>query len=257
MLARPGTPMYSRRMLPVAADPFLASATRTIVDRFAPERLVLFGSRARGDHHPESDYDLIVVVDTPLDRGERDRPIREALPAGAHRVDLIVYTPQEFEISRGDVGALAFAAEAEGVVLYERNPSRWRRRVREKPRGTPPSFANWIARAESDFAAMTTLFAGSRSLDAVVLHAHQSAEKFLKAALVASHVMPPRSHSLSQLLARSAPAHREDSRLISACALLDGLWPKTRYPDAALPTVSEAEAAIAAAADIRAAVGRS
>src|SRR5450759_378716 len=108
MLAPAATRLYSRHMRSVADDPFLIAATRTIVERFAPERIVLFGSRARGDHQPESDYDLIVVLDTPLARGERDRPIRDALHGAEHHVDVIVYTPAEFERSRYDVGALAY-----------------------------------------------------------------------------------------------------------------------------------------------------
>lgn len=243
-------------MRSVADDSFLATATRTIVDRFAPERIVLFGSRARGDHHPESDYDLIIVLETPLGRGERDRPIRESLAAAAGRIDVIVYTPAEFEISRRDVGALAYAGEVEGRILYDRNPSRWPRHVREKPQGTPPSLVDWIARAESDYTAMSALFADGRSLDAVVLHAHQAAEKFLKADLVANHVRPPRTHSLPDLLAQSAADLRDDPRLVRACELLDGLWPRTRYPNAKMPTLGEAESALAAAGEMRAAVLR-
>lgn len=235
MLARLANRVYTRPMRFVADDPFLIAATRTIVDRFAPERIVLFGSRARGDHEPESDYDLIVVLETPLERGERDRPIRDALPAVARRVDVIVYTPAEFEISRYDVGALAFAGETEGQILYDRNPARWPRQVREKPYGTPPSLAAWIARAESDFATMAVIFAGSPSLDTVAFHAHQAAEKFLKAALIRNHVAPSRTNRLADLLGRSAPELRDDPRLIRACAVLDNLWPKMRYPDEPVP----------------------
>jgi HEPN domain-containing protein/predicted nucleotidyltransferase len=243
-------------MRTVADDPFLIAATRTIVDRFAPERIVLFGSRARGDHQPESDYDLIVVLETPLERGDRDGLIRDALPDDKHGVDVIVYTPAEFEISRHDVGALAFAGETEGRILYDRNPARWPRHVREKPRGTPPSLADWVTRAESDFAIMTDNFAGSRQLDGVTFHAHQAAEKFLKAALIANHVAPPRTHSLPELLARSVAKLRNDPQLARACTLLRDLWPKTRYPEEPMPTLGETQAAMAAAGEVRAAVLR-
>ncbi len=237
-------------------DPFLAAATRTIVDRFAPERIVLFGSRARGDHQPESDYDLIVVLESPLDRGERDGPIRDAIQEAGRSVDVTVYTPAEFDVSRHDVGALAFAGETEGQILYDRNPSRWPRHVREKPRGTPPSLAGWVARAESDFATRAVIFAGSPSLDTVAFHAHQAAEKFLKAALVANHVPPPRTHRLADVLARSATELRDDPRLAQACTLLDDLWPKMRYPNERMPTLAETEAAMAAAGEVRAAALR-
>ena len=54
MLAWPEDTIYSRPMPPAVADPFLVAVTDTLVNRFAPERVVLFGSRARGDHQPES-----------------------------------------------------------------------------------------------------------------------------------------------------------------------------------------------------------
>jgi HEPN domain-containing protein/predicted nucleotidyltransferase len=238
----------------IAEDPFLTAATKAIVERFAPERIVLFGSRARGDHQPESDYDLIVVLDTSLGEDERDRQIHDALPDGGHHVDVIVYTPAEFEESRDDVGALAFAGETEGRVLYDRNPSRWSRRVREKPRGVPRSLADWLARAESDFATMADIFAGSRSLDTTAFHAHQAAEKYLKAALIKSHVPPPRTHVLSELLGRAVTNLRDDPQLGHACQLLDELWPKMRYPEELMPTKDEAEGAMAAAGVVRSAV---
>ena len=105
-------------MSPDVSDPVLEEITRLLVDRCAPERVVLFGSRARGDHHPDSDYDIIVVLDTPLDESARDGPVREALGKRGSNVDVIVYTPTEFDRTRGDVGALAYAGEVEGRILY-------------------------------------------------------------------------------------------------------------------------------------------
>src|SRR5262245_30001907 len=55
-------------------DPILAEFLERIGGvRSAIERLVLFGSRARGDHRPDSDYDLLVVV------GRRDPLVIDAL----------------------------------------------------------------------------------------------------------------------------------------------------------------------------------
>jgi len=241
-------------MPPLVVDPVLTAITARIVEQFAPERIVLFGSRARGDHEPESDYDLIVVLETPLSQGERDRPIHEALRGTPGNVDVIVYTPAEFERSRHDVGALAYAGEAEGRLLYDRMPSRWPRQVREQKRGVPESLAWWIARAESDFAAMADVSAGSRSLDALSFHAHQATEKFLKAALIVNHVPPPRTHVLAELLPRAVAELRDDPRVRRGCDVLDKLWPKMRYPKSPMPTLEEAEAAVAAAREVRSAV---
>jgi len=43
-------------------DPKLAEVVRLLVDAYRPERIYLFGSRARGDAEPGSDYDLLLVV---------------------------------------------------------------------------------------------------------------------------------------------------------------------------------------------------
>lgn len=240
-------------MLPAESDEFLVTVTRTIVDRFAPERIVLFGSRGRGDHHDGSDYDLIVVLDTSLGRGERDRPIREALNGCGRTVDVIVYTPAEFERRRFDVGALAYAGESEGQVLYDRTPSRWLRQVREDDNTVPASLADWLARAESDIASMADILAGSQSPDGICFHAHQSAEKFLKSVLIRSRQPPPRTHSLPELLGQSVVGLRDDQVVAHACALLHSLWPMMRS-DHPMPTLEEAESAASAARDVRAAV---
>ena len=243
-------------MPPAVLDPVLDTIVTTIVDRFAPERIVLFGSRARGDHQPESDYDLIVVLETSLPRGERDGPFREVLCGAEHRADVIVYTPAEFERSRHDVGALAYAGEAEGHVLYDRTPSRWPQRVREETGGVPDSLAAWLARAKSDFTAMADIWAGSASPDGICFHAHQGAEKLLKAALISNHVPPPRTHTLSELLRQSGADVRDDPQVRSACAILDALWPKVRYPERPAPTHDDAVSAMAAANDVHGAVAR-
>ena len=241
-------------MSPAVADPVLVAITQTVVERFAPERVVLFGSRARGDHRADSDYDLLVVMDTALERGQRDRPIRDALRGAGQYVDVIVYTPAEFDRSRHDVGAMAYASETEGLLLYDRTPSRWPTQVREESGGVPESLTAWLARAESDMAAMVDIAAGSQSSDAICFHAHQAAEKFLKAALIRRHVPPSRTHRLSDVLGRCVADLRQDPRVARACAVLEALWPNMRYPDNPAPTLAEAEAAMAAAQHVRASV---
>ena len=81
---------------------------------------MVFGSWARGVADGFSDLDLAVVIDTllpPLERGHLLRGVVEALPVG---VDLLVYTPAEFD--RGvDEGYGVFDAIArEGVTIYAR-----------------------------------------------------------------------------------------------------------------------------------------
>ena len=54
----------------VLADPVLARVKRELQALYGTrlKRVVLYGSRARGDHGPESDYDILVVLEGPVER---------------------------------------------------------------------------------------------------------------------------------------------------------------------------------------------
>jgi HEPN domain-containing protein len=67
-------------------------------------------------------------------------------------------------------------------------------------------------------------------------------------------VQPPRTHILKDVLAINDFRLQNDPRMVQACATLDHLWPKTRYPKEQQPTVEEAERAVVAAEVIRSAV---
>jgi predicted nucleotidyltransferase len=83
--------------------------------RFGCERAILFGSAVRGDVHEGSDLDVIVVRETELPFVERPRTLLAALPGIA--VDVLVYTPEEFErLSRDPRGVIA-SALVEGIDL--------------------------------------------------------------------------------------------------------------------------------------------
>jgi HEPN domain-containing protein/predicted nucleotidyltransferase len=230
-------------------DATLSDLTHALVDRFAPERILLFGSRARGDHHPESDYDVMVV----LSQSPQGKPaehsedvVRRAAQDIRPNVDVFVDTSEQFERRRTDVGTLEFAADHEGRVLYMRTSASEPRHVRETPLGPPESLKEWIARAQSDFTAMTELArSGAPGIrDAIVFHAHQGVEKMLKAVLVARHVPPPRTHDLTQLLPRLPIESRDDPRLDEACRGLHALWPNSRYPREAVPTTEQVDQAV-------------
>lgn len=99
----------------------LASVTRTIVERFHPKRIVLFGSYARGDADEESDLDLFVEMNTL--RRPPERAIEIASVFGLHSwpMDIFVYTPEEVKQLRGKGGTLLEEIEREGKVLYEQS----------------------------------------------------------------------------------------------------------------------------------------
>ena len=98
----------------------LGEATRRLVETFHPERIVLFGSQARGTASEHSDVDLLVVCRF---EGRRRRLMVEmdrALWGLGIAKDIIVLTPQEYERDKRIPGTIARPASREGKVLYER-----------------------------------------------------------------------------------------------------------------------------------------
>jgi predicted nucleotidyltransferase len=92
-----------------------------------PEMIWLFGSRARGDGRPDSDYDLLVVLpDDEMAEGDPYLRVREPLTGVGLAVDAVPCSLSEFEGSVDQAGTLVHAANREGVLLYE-SPARRRK----------------------------------------------------------------------------------------------------------------------------------
>jgi uncharacterized protein len=92
-----------------------------IVDYFHPRRVILFGSRARGTANPDSDIDLLVLVDddTPADRLTLQAGF-EAARSYPHAADVVPCRFATFARRSAIVGTLCYTAEHEGVVVYQR-----------------------------------------------------------------------------------------------------------------------------------------
>ena len=105
---------------PISYLQLLPEITRRILNVSQPEKIILFGSFARGDFNPDSDLDLLVILDgveTP--RAESTR-LRRALRGILTPVDIIVATPQQVERHRNTIGYIYRTALSEGRVIYER-----------------------------------------------------------------------------------------------------------------------------------------
>jgi predicted nucleotidyltransferase len=91
-----------------------------IVERFGPEKIILFGSYARGDALPDSDVDLLVVMSVTGSKRQKAVKIGVALHDIPIAKDVIVVTPEEFEWRKDVVGTIEWPASREGKVLYAR-----------------------------------------------------------------------------------------------------------------------------------------
>jgi predicted nucleotidyltransferase len=87
---------------------------------YNPERIILFGSVARGDTDEYSDVDLIVIKNTDQRFVQRLIDVTRYLPRDI-TVDVLVYTPDEIKAMTEEGNPFIFKALAEGKVLYE-NP---------------------------------------------------------------------------------------------------------------------------------------
>jgi predicted nucleotidyltransferase len=96
--------------------------TRLIVERFDPEKVILFGSHARREAGRHSDLDLLVVLRTDAAQPRRGNPIRRAI---AERfvlpVDVIIRSPEILAEQGSNPQSTLYKVLAEGEVLYERN----------------------------------------------------------------------------------------------------------------------------------------
>ena len=99
----------------------LEQVTRTIVERFHPKRIVLFGSHARGEAGADSDLDLFIEMHTSRRPPERAIEVSAAFGLRPWPLDVVVYTPEEVQRLRGVSGTLLSAIEKEGKVLYEQS----------------------------------------------------------------------------------------------------------------------------------------
>ncbi len=94
----------------------LEEAVGKIISEYQPEKIIFFGSRAKGEERPDSDYDFIIVKDI------NERWIRRSLsiPNVPIRADFFVYTPKEFEEMK-DSSIFMIEALKNHIVLYDKN----------------------------------------------------------------------------------------------------------------------------------------
>ncbi len=96
----------------------LDEIVRRIVEVAQPERIILFGSAARGEMGPNSDVDLLVIKSGEYDKYALTGAIYKRLHGVGEAVDVIVVTPEEVERYRESPALVIAPALREGRVVY-------------------------------------------------------------------------------------------------------------------------------------------
>ena len=91
----------------------------SIAKNFAPEKIILIGSYAAGNPSADSDLDLLIVKVTNKPKQHRSFDIRKSLIGSMIPIDILVYTPEEFNEEKSkDISFISYALKT-AKVLYE------------------------------------------------------------------------------------------------------------------------------------------
>jgi uncharacterized protein len=97
----------------------LNNLKRRIVSRFRPQRIILFGSYAVGRPGPDSDIDLLIVMDVEGSTRKKANEIDLLMADRSIPMDFLVLTPEQYERQKNIIGTIVCQAEQEGKVIYE------------------------------------------------------------------------------------------------------------------------------------------
>ncbi len=106
----------------LANDPILQKIIEVIVNTVQPDKIILFGSRAKGTHSELSDYDLLILKSgiKPEDRRPLQRKVRRELwKKGILNVDIIIADPHHANILKSRWDLVYHDALTEGKTIYE------------------------------------------------------------------------------------------------------------------------------------------
>jgi predicted nucleotidyltransferase len=110
---------FAPRGLPPLAET-LPAALEKLIEQLQPEKIILFGSYAYGHPTPDSDVDLLVIMETTDPPTERFMKVARLLRPRLFPVDILVYTPQEIEEALEHNNIFIREIYTKGITLYER-----------------------------------------------------------------------------------------------------------------------------------------
>jgi predicted nucleotidyltransferase len=104
----------------IATPELIRAIAARIAEAFNPDKILLFGSYASGKPGPDSDIDMLIVMESTLPRHECSRNIRRLFKPQPCPMDILAYTPEEIRYWNGTVKHIITEAFETGTVIYER-----------------------------------------------------------------------------------------------------------------------------------------
>ncbi len=238
----------------------LKEITRRIVRAAHPEMIILFGSRVYGKPRPDSDLDVLVVMDKEGSHTELTTPLKQLFSPQPIKLDIHARTPTEVtrRLEMGDDfmqtivgrGQKLYAVRAKNGFAKHLDSAL--EKGRTQPMSNVPLVLEWVELAEGDFAGAQMWARQKKNFrpEKLCWDCEQCVEKYLKAFLTRHRVKFERTHKLGELNALCL-AVDSDFRLIKTLVdQADICDPKIRYPGNSV-TEEQARAAFIAAKQIR------
>lgn len=234
-----------------------------LIARFHPRRIYLFGSRARGDAKPLSDYDFLMELDTRPEGVPMLGSIIWLEDFGAIEIQVHTRPTGALERRKDDPGCVDWDVVREGKLLFTDGslpavlPAPDRGVVREPRRDPPKTLREWVRLADQDLRLARHLSSNLKEWkEPICFHCQQTVEKFLKALVISQRKPPLETHNLKQLLIQVRQFGFRVPNIDRDCWPLTRYAVRARYPDddewliasEPSPVISEADAQRALAA---------
>ena len=253
--ARGAIPLPIRQESAMIEQAVIDGIVERVVEIAQPQKVILFGSAARGDTGPHSDIDLLIIKD-----GENAwdlmRRIRSGLSRGGPPVDIIVASTATIERYKNSHALVYKPALREGKVMYE---SQSEYDPDEQPPELPPPNLppgrypaddprEWLRRANNNLTRAITHIPDADLLEDMCWDAQQAAEKAIKARLISLDVEFPYTHKIEELLDCLEAAGDDIPDEVRAATMLTEFATVTRYPWCGAPVTEEQHIAATTAA---------
>jgi predicted nucleotidyltransferase len=233
---------------PSREDPILEEVAQRLAEACHADRIYLFGSTARGEAGPDSDYDIMLIVPDDASREvlSGNQP-REAVRDLKFFGDIVVYTSTYFDERLHLKASLPATVVREGKLLYgQEKPLS---EIHVKPADRAKETATWLQLAKDDLARVDMhLTPDPPDVKGALFFCQQAAEKALKGFLMWCDVPFHKVHEMKEL---GEQCVAQDPTLADLATRIDKLTAyafRFRYPGASYePSLEEGQAALSLA----------